>query len=91
MILPFSSFQDTNKIVDLTKESEESTNLIPQLEEDIPKLQKLLVDEEKVLEEIKENAKGTSLSFKFLTFALSPSLPLCIQPHIRDWVHRIRT
>lgn len=32
--------------------------MIPQLEQDIPKLQKHLVDEEKVLEEIKENAKG---------------------------------
>lgn len=32
--------------------------MIPLLEQDIPKLQKLLTDEEKVLEEIKENAKG---------------------------------
>lgn len=35
--------------------------MIPQLEQDIPKLQKHLADEEKVLEEIKENAKGCSI------------------------------
>ena len=50
--------QDSSKIEDLEKESENSTNLIPKLEENIPKLQKLLAEEEKVLEEIIENAKG---------------------------------
>lgn len=50
--------QDSSKIEDLEKESENSTNLIPILEENIPKLQKLLAEEEKVLEEIIENAKG---------------------------------
>ncbi|KZV36107.1 structural maintenance of chromosomes protein 4 [Dorcoceras hygrometricum] len=51
--------KDSTKIADITRECEESQNLIPQLEEGIPKLQKLLVDEEKNLEEIKENSKGT--------------------------------
>lgn len=35
--------------------------MIPQLEQDIPRQQKQLVDEEKVLEEIKEDAKGCSI------------------------------
>ncbi|GER48317.1 structural maintenance of chromosomes protein [Striga asiatica] len=56
--------KDANKIADLTKECEESTNLIPQLEGDTPKLQKLLVDEEKILEEIKENAKAETEVFR---------------------------
>lgn len=34
--------------------------MIPQLEGDIPKLQKLLADEESLLEEIKENSKGSA-------------------------------
>lgn len=34
---------------------------IPKLEEQICKLQKLLVDEEKILEEIEENSKGDSV------------------------------
>ncbi|XP_035550219.1 structural maintenance of chromosomes protein 4 [Juglans regia] len=49
--------KDSSKAVDLEKECEDSTNLIPIFEENIPKLQKLLLDEEKVLEEIKENSK----------------------------------
>ncbi|KAF5961825.1 hypothetical protein HYC85_003034 [Camellia sinensis] len=49
--------KDSSKIDEITKDSADSTNLIPQLEEDIPKLQKLLLEEEKVLEEIKENSK----------------------------------
>ncbi|XP_015583967.1 structural maintenance of chromosomes protein 4 [Ricinus communis] len=49
--------KDSSKIDDLTKECEDSTNLIPKLEDDVPKLQKLLVDEERVLEDIVENAK----------------------------------
>ncbi|KAK4393111.1 Structural maintenance of chromosomes protein 4 [Sesamum angolense] len=56
--------KDSTKITDLTKECEESTNLIPCLEEDIPKLQKLLVEEEKILEEIKENSKAETEVFR---------------------------
>lgn len=41
-----------------TKDMEESSNLIPQLEEKIPKLQELLNEEEKVLERIKESSRG---------------------------------
>ena len=44
-------------------ECQNSKNLIPELEENIPKLQKLLLDEEKVLEEIKENFKGDLIFF----------------------------
>ena len=36
--------------------------MLPQLEEDIPKLQCLLSEEEKVLEEIKEDSKGVALT-----------------------------
>jgi len=37
--------------------------LIPKLEDNIPKLQKLLLDEEKILDEITEISKGGLLSF----------------------------
>lgn len=50
--------QDSSKINDLTKECEDSRILIPELQENIPKLQEVLVNEEKALEEIKEKAKG---------------------------------
>ena len=50
--------QDSSKIVDIEKESEKSAILIPKLEENIPELQKLLVEEEKVLEEVIEHSKG---------------------------------
>ncbi|MCD9644271.1 Structural maintenance of chromosomes protein 4 [Datura stramonium] len=53
--------KDSRKISDTTNECEESANLIPKLEEDIPSMQQLLVDEEKILEEIKENSKGSVL------------------------------
>lgn len=53
--------QDSTKIDDLRKECEESTSLIPKLEESIPQFQKLLSDEEKILEEIQENSKGSSI------------------------------
>ncbi|KZV54600.1 structural maintenance of chromosomes protein 4 [Dorcoceras hygrometricum] len=56
--------KDSTKIADITRECEESQNLIPQLEEGIPKLQKLLVDEEKNLEEIKENSKAETEVFR---------------------------
>ncbi|KAG4991086.1 hypothetical protein JHK87_024543 [Glycine soja] len=45
------------KLEALIKKGEESTVLIPKLEDNIPKLQKLLLDEEKVLEEITESSK----------------------------------
>lgn len=68
MHLTLLTFQDSLKIEDVTKECENSTNIIPKLEENIPKLQKLLLDEEKVLEEMKENSKGnmTSLDSYYL-------------------------
>ncbi|GAA0146311.1 hypothetical protein LIER_06300 [Lithospermum erythrorhizon] len=50
--------KDSSKISDITKESEDSTILIPRLEEEIPKLEKVLLDEEKVLEELKDKAKA---------------------------------
>ncbi|XP_021736363.1 structural maintenance of chromosomes protein 4-like isoform X1 [Chenopodium quinoa] len=50
--------KDSSKINDFTKDCENATQAIPKLEEDIPKLQKRLVEEEKVLEEIKEKSKG---------------------------------
>ncbi|XP_052198087.1 structural maintenance of chromosomes protein 4-like [Diospyros lotus] len=49
--------KDSSKIDDITRDCEDSTNMLPQLEEDIPKLQSLLSEEEKVLEEIKEDSK----------------------------------
>lgn len=55
-------FQDSLKIEDMTKDCENSRNLIPKLEDNIPKLQKLLADDEKVLEEMKENSKGIMAS-----------------------------
>ncbi|KAK4271995.1 hypothetical protein QN277_020606 [Acacia crassicarpa] len=50
--------KDSSKIESLVKECEESTNVIPKLEDAIPKLQKQLLDEEKVLEEIKGSSKA---------------------------------
>lgn len=58
-------FQDSLKFEALVKEDEDSTNLIPKLENNIPKLQKLLLDEDKVLEEITESSKGGPLPFSF--------------------------
>ncbi|XP_065856626.1 structural maintenance of chromosomes protein 4 [Euphorbia lathyris] len=49
--------KDSAKIEDLTKECENSTNLIPKLEENIPKLQKLFLDEERILDDIVEKSK----------------------------------
>ncbi|KAL3567974.1 hypothetical protein D5086_030625 [Populus alba] len=49
--------KDSSKIDDLTKECENSANLIPKLEDNIPKLQKLLLEEERMLEEVVENSK----------------------------------
>lgn len=64
-LIYFFLFQDSSKVEALVKECEESTNMIPKLEDTIPKLQKMLLDEEKVLEEIKESSKGEVLSFSF--------------------------
>nr|XP_016513692.1 PREDICTED: structural maintenance of chromosomes protein 4-like [Nicotiana tabacum] len=56
--------KDSTKITDLTKDCEEAAILIPKLEEDIPKLQQLLVDEEKILEEIQDNSKVETEVFR---------------------------
>ncbi|WVZ15351.1 hypothetical protein V8G54_012917 [Vigna mungo] len=50
--------KDSSKIEALIKEGEESTDLIPKLEDNIPRLQKLLLDEEKILDEITESSKA---------------------------------
>ncbi|RVW82690.1 Structural maintenance of chromosomes protein 4 [Vitis vinifera] len=64
--------KDSSKINQILKESEDSAHLIPKLEDNIPKLQKQLVDEEKVLEEIEENSKGcqVTLLMIFIAFEL---------------------
>ncbi|KAH1094363.1 hypothetical protein GYH30_039878 [Glycine max] len=49
--------QKIKKLEDKVEKGEESTVLIPKLEDNIPKLQKLLLDEDKVLEEITESSK----------------------------------
>ncbi|XP_058082082.1 structural maintenance of chromosomes protein 4 isoform X2 [Magnolia sinica] len=49
--------KDLSKIEEIVKQNEESTNLIPKLEGEVPKLQQLLLNEEKVLEDIKEHSK----------------------------------
>jgi structural maintenance of chromosome 4 len=62
--MPYSFlFQDSSRIEALVKEGEDSNDMIPKLEDNIPKLQKLLLDEEKVLEEITESSKGRPFSF----------------------------
>lgn len=75
--------QDSSKISDLTKESEDLRILIPKLQENIPKLQKVLLDEEKALEEIKEKAKGV-LCYRILcpptVMTLLPNLWQLLQP-----------
>ncbi|XP_042498778.1 structural maintenance of chromosomes protein 4 [Macadamia integrifolia] len=56
--------KDSSKIEEILKECDESTNLIPKLEEDVPKLQQCLLNEEKILEEIKEGAKVEAESYR---------------------------
>ncbi|KAJ9564038.1 hypothetical protein OSB04_000004 [Centaurea solstitialis] len=56
--------KDSAKITDITRQSEESANLIPKLEEEIPKLQKKLLDEDKILEEITESSKVETEAFR---------------------------
>lgn len=63
MYLMFFTLQDSSKVDGLLKECDDSTALIPQLENNIPKLQKILLDEERFLEEIVENSKGGFFSF----------------------------
>lgn len=70
-------WQDSSKIDDLTKDCENSTNLIPKLEDSIPNLQKLLAEEEKILEEIKENAKGTFTDIFCCNFTIFQVLQRC--------------
>lgn len=53
--------KDVLKINNISKECEESTNLILKLDKDIPQLRTLLSNEEKVIEEIKEKSKGSTL------------------------------
>ncbi|XP_057769491.1 structural maintenance of chromosomes protein 4-like [Salvia miltiorrhiza] len=56
--------RDATKIANLTKECENSVIEIPKLEEQICQLQKLLVNEEKILEEIEENSKAETEVFR---------------------------
>lgn len=72
--------QDSSKIDDLTKDCDESTKLIPQLEEGIPELQKLLADEDKILEEIKENSKGACVLNFISSLAGANALRFCLKP-----------
>ncbi|ONK68794.1 uncharacterized protein A4U43_C05F16100 [Asparagus officinalis] len=52
--------KDSSKIDEIVKENEESSDMIPKLEEELPKLQQLHLNEEKLLEEIKESSKDES-------------------------------
>ncbi|KAL5999451.1 Structural maintenance of chromosomes protein 4 [Asimina triloba] len=56
--------KDSLKIDETVKANEESTSLIPKLEEEIPKLQQLLLDEEKILEDIKEQSKAETEKYR---------------------------
>ncbi|CAI8608890.1 unnamed protein product [Vicia faba] len=56
--------KDSSKIEALVKEGKDSNDLIPKLEDKIPKLQKSLLDEEKVLEEITESSKVETEKFR---------------------------
>ncbi|XP_073219945.1 structural maintenance of chromosomes protein 4 isoform X2 [Cicer arietinum] len=56
--------KDSSRIETHVKEGEDSNNLLPKLEDNIPKLQKLLLDEEKVLEEITESSKVETEKFR---------------------------
>ncbi|RWR91590.1 structural maintenance of chromosomes protein 4 [Cinnamomum micranthum f. kanehirae] len=57
--------KDSLKIEEVIKETESSKNLIPELEEEIPKLQQLLLNEEKILDEIKEQSKDETERHRF--------------------------
>nr|XP_011465606.1 PREDICTED: structural maintenance of chromosomes protein 4-like isoform X1 [Fragaria vesca subsp. vesca] len=54
----------SSSINDRERDCENSTNQIPELEKSIPQLRKLLLDEEKVLEEIIEDSKGDTETYR---------------------------
>ncbi|KAL6176545.1 hypothetical protein ACLB2K_053178 [Fragaria x ananassa] len=54
----------SSSINDRERDCENSTNQIPELEKSIPQLRKLLLDEEKVLEEIIEDFKGDTETYR---------------------------
>ncbi|MED6144954.1 hypothetical protein PIB30_020426 [Stylosanthes scabra] len=56
--------KDSAKHDALVKEGENSADLIPKLEGNIPKLQQLLLDEEKILEEIIDSSKVETENFR---------------------------
>ncbi|KMZ71392.1 Structural maintenance of chromosomes protein [Zostera marina] len=56
--------KDSSKIDEIVRESEKSTNLIPKLEVEIPKLQQILMDEESVLEKIRESSKEETEKYR---------------------------
>ncbi|XLT40970.1 hypothetical protein HN873_072262 [Arachis hypogaea] len=56
--------KDSAKHDTLVKEGENSMDLIPKLEDNIPKLQQLLLDEEKILEEIIDCSKVETEKFR---------------------------
>ncbi|CAA6669949.1 unnamed protein product [Spirodela intermedia] len=49
--------KDSSRVEEIQKECEESTDLIPRLQEEMPKLQQLLLDEESILEELRKTQK----------------------------------
>lgn len=57
----FLMLQDTAKIEEVEKETEESTVLIPKMEADIIRFTQQLGEEEKLLEEMQEGCKGVIL------------------------------
>lgn len=79
---------------------EESSNLIPQLEAEIPKLQEQLNQEEKVLERIKESSRGDAsvrcpcslnCSVFCLITKLSPSILTDETERLRAELTQVRT
>ncbi|QCD77066.1 structural maintenance of chromosome 4 [Vigna unguiculata] len=68
--------KDSSKIEALMKKGEESTDLIPKLEDNILKLQKLLLDEEKILDEITKSSKVENLMVN-----IAFTIVLVIQDH----------
>lgn len=50
--------------------------MIPKLEEDIPKLQNLLSEQEKILEDINESAKGAVFSYICYAWRVDQSIIL---------------
>ncbi|CAL9187640.1 unnamed protein product [Musa hybrid cultivar] len=56
--------KDSAKIDDLVTDNEKSSSLIPKLEEEIPRLQQLLLEEEKILEEIKTSSRDETEKYR---------------------------